>query len=796
AVVAGAKAGDPSAPIDPASVLLTSPTATDAGKTLETYRGTWRVQADGSVRFSPADGFVGTTPAVGYSVADRNRTRTASTMTVTVRPGPTAGADHLSTPKGAAVSVAPLANDVPGTEADGSDGSFVTATLAFPTDGQPAGGAVTDAGHTLTVPDEGVWTAGSGIVTFTPAAGFAGGATPVSYAASDDLGKVARGRITAAVTSEVPAATDDEAATTYATPVRLAGATNDSPGSSSLTSAATVFPAAGQPASATVSTDGKTLTVPGQGTWRLASDGSVTFSPAAGYAGTTAPATYQVVDGAGRTASATLTVVVRPGPAGHPDTVASGYFDVLVPVAQNDTPGRAADGSLGTIDPLTVRFAQTGQPSGWVVSADGYLATRRLSSDGSSARLAIDTVSGEVDVYVPAGFGGVLGPLVYTASDRVLDATGVARRHPFTSALQVTATRLEPIATDDHAVTTNQVPAFLAGQSNDLPTGEPNLPLQVEGTSFPSDQLGRFPVGSRIDGDQLIVAGEGTYGNNGIDGITFVPVPTFTGDTTPVEYQVEDWLGRTARATLTVTVLPGAVARPDTAATPQDATVNVDVLANDDTGSSLNGVPLTRADFDGAYFASTRQPAGSKLSPYQDKLTVPGQGVYSVNPGNATITFDPESQFRGVASQITVGLHLSVPRASVFAPYQVDLTSTLRVTVVGAVPLAHPDTASTQVGRPVVLKALANDAAGSSTVPLVGSSVRLRLASGLPTGSTLSGDAKRLTVAERGVFLAAGNGDITFVPLGTRTGGVPTIGYQVADANGTTTRSTLTVTVS
>jgi hypothetical protein len=44
----------------------------------------------------------------------------------------------------------------------------------------------------------------------------------------------------------------------------------------------------------------------------------------------------------------------------------------------------------------------------------------------------------------------------------------------------------------------------------------------------------------------------------------------------------------------------------------------------------------------------------------------------------------------------------------------------------------------------------------------------------------------------RGVFLAPGNGAITFVPLGT-TSVVPAIGYQVADANGTTSRSTLTV---
>ena len=65
----------------------------------------------------------------------------------------------------------------------------------------------------------------------------------------------------------------------------------------------------------------------------------------------------------------------------------------------------------------------------------------------------------------------------------------------------------------------------------------------------------------------------------------------------------------------------------------------------------------------------------------------------------------------------------------------------------------------------------------------------------LPAGSALYGDAKTLKVAGRGVFLVSGTGQITFVPLGTATGPVPRIGYQVADAAGHTARSTLAVTV-
>ena len=792
AVAAGAKAGHPSAPIVAGSVVLTSATATEGGKTLVTYRGTWRVQADGSVRFSPADGFVGRTEPVEYTIADRNGTLATSTLTATVRPGPKAVLDRTTTAKGSSVSLTPLGNDVPGVEADRSAGAFVTATLAFPTAGQPAGAAVTSSGHTLDVPGEGVWTAGSGIVTFAPAAGFAGGATPVSYTASDDLGKVETGRITVAVTSGTPAATDDEAATTFATSVKLPAATDDSPGSSPLVPASTVFPSTGQPASATVSLGGKKLTVPGQGFWAMAADGSVTFVPDPAYAGTTTPAAYQVVDGSGQTATATLVVTVRPGPAGNPDAISVHGPQVVLPLTQNDVPGRNADATVGTIDNATVRFALTGQPQGWVISEDGHSAALP-PMNGFQRSVYIDG-NNVVTAYAPTDFSGVFGPLVYTAQDRVLDAAGVARRHSYTSSLTVTfaATDVLPTATDDHAVTTDQIPARLAARSNDLGG---SYGLQYEGLTFPADQLGGLPVGSKVDGDRLVVAGEGTYSLDGRDvSVEFVPVAGFASDgprdTTPVEYQIKDFIGRTARGTLTVRVLPGAVARPDTATTPQNVPVNVDVVANDDPGPSLTRVPIPRSLYGGQGFAAG-EPKGSTYSSRTGLLTVPGQGVYGINR-DGTVAFDPDSQFRGVASPVVISESFEADRPFV-GPFMVTTTSTLRVTVVGTdPPVASPDTASARVGTPVVVKALANDVSAPSA-PLVGSTVRLRLADGLPTGSTLSGDAKRLTVAGRGVFLAAGNGEITFVPLGARTGAVPTIGYQVADANGTTSRSTITV---
>jgi hypothetical protein len=113
---------------------------------------------------------------------------------------------------------------------------------------------------------------------------------------------------------------------------------------------------------------------------------------------------------------------------------------------------------------------------------------------------------------------------------------------------------------------------------------------------------------------------------------------------------------------------------------------------------------------------------------------------------------------------------------------------------------------STSFGHPVVVAVLANDAAGAAAVPLVRSSVRLRLGGDLHGRPQLYGDAKTLIVPALfnrtadplvgGVtFLVSGRGEITVVPIADAPTDPVTIGYQVADANGRTARSTLTVTL-
>ncbi|WP_210649865.1 Ig-like domain-containing protein, partial [Nocardioides sp. SYSU D00065] len=142
------------APLVPGATVFTSSAATNGGKTLVTPEGTWQVNANGTVTFTPAPGYTGTTPAVEYRITDDNGTTDTADLVVTVRPGPQAEPNTDTTPQDVNVTVDPLVNDVPGRLADGTPGSWDESSVVFPVGPNP--GTVSDDGKTLTVPGEGV----------------------------------------------------------------------------------------------------------------------------------------------------------------------------------------------------------------------------------------------------------------------------------------------------------------------------------------------------------------------------------------------------------------------------------------------------------------------------------------------------------------------------------------------------------------------------------------------------------------------------------------------------------------
>ncbi|MFJ9317893.1 Ig-like domain-containing protein, partial [Pimelobacter simplex] len=138
--------------------------------------------------------------------------------------------------------------------------------------------------------------------------------------------------------------------------------------------------------------------------------------------------------------------------------------------------------------------------------------------------------------------------------------------------------------------------------------------------------------------DTVTVPGEGTYKVE--DGkIVFTPEPDFTGEATPVKYQVKDTDGNTVESTYTPTVTPVTpTANPDRTSGPQGKKQSTDPLANDQAGDPdvpLDPDSLTLLDADG-------NPV--------DSVTVPGEGTYTVEDGK--IVFTPEPGFTGTATPV------------------------------------------------------------------------------------------------------------------------------------------------
>ena len=149
-------------------------------------------------------------------------------------------------------------------------------------------------------------------------------------------------------------------------------------------------------------------------------------------------------------------------------------------------------------------------------------------------------------------------------------------------------------------------------------------------------------TGTGAPGESLAVSGEGLWSVNSTTGaITFTPEPGFAGDPTPVTYQVADDQGNLSNeATVTVGYTTAPVAVDDISSdNPIGTSVTLDVLAND------SAAPGRTLDPTSVQITGTAAPGES--------LTVPGEGVWSVNPATGAITFTPEAGFSGDPTPVT-----------------------------------------------------------------------------------------------------------------------------------------------
>ena len=277
--------GNPAIPMDddvPATFEDGSTTKTIPGE------GTYTVAPDGTVTFVPEKSFTGTGTGVTVKRVDKNGTPVNATYTPTVTPVTPTAKPATST-------------DIQGQTQTGKP-TFTPGNPSVPMDDDvPA--TFEDGSTTKTIPGEGTYTvAPDGTVTFVPENSFTGTGTGVTVKRVDKNGTAITAKYTPTVTPVTPTAES-------VTSIGKKGATQT--GKPSFTEGDSRVPMNDQ-VPATFEDGSTTKTIPGVGTYTVAADGTVTFTPEPEFTGTAPAVTVVREDVNGTKASATYTPTVLP----------------------------------------------------------------------------------------------------------------------------------------------------------------------------------------------------------------------------------------------------------------------------------------------------------------------------------------------------------------------------------------------------------------------------------------------------------------------------------------------------
>ena len=287
--------GDPAAPIDKDTITLLDengqPAASVIAKSPEGKEiGTYTVdKTTGVVTFTPTDkSYSGEVVPVKVQAKDTNGTPTKTTYTPKITP------------------VVPTADPATSTDIQGQTQSgkpsFTPGNPAIPMDDDvPA--TFEDGSTTKTIPGEGTYTvAPDGTVTFVPEKSFTGTGTGVTVKRVDKNGTPVAATYTPTVTPVTPTAEST-------TSIGNKGQTQT--GKPVFTEGDSRVPM-NDKVPATFDDGSTTKTIPGVGTYTVAADGTVTFTPEAEFTGTAPAVTVVREDVNGTKASATYTPTVRP----------------------------------------------------------------------------------------------------------------------------------------------------------------------------------------------------------------------------------------------------------------------------------------------------------------------------------------------------------------------------------------------------------------------------------------------------------------------------------------------------
>ena len=717
--------------------------------------GTYTVNPDGTVTFDPLPTFKGTATPVKYVVTETSSQQTSATITPTV-----------SAPNG------PIATPQTKSVNPGDTVSFTTLTgasgLASAAAGLNAGATciytpnttTCDADGVVVVSGEGTYTlnTSTGVVTFAadPDA-TAGTKTVIRYEVQDITGQKATSTLTPTIPPP-PVANNDIKSGAYDTNQIIPILTNDTAGSG-----ATLVPTSVKLCpttlilSLTSSCTLTTLTVPGEGTYTVNPDGTVTFDPLPTFKGTATPVNYVVSDTTGRVdnASITPTVAAPTAPVANPESKSVIPGGTVAFTTLTGTSGLASSG-VGLNASVTCLITPASSPE--VCDADGVVV---IQGEGT---YTLNTSTGVVTFAAdPAATAGNKTPITY----QVQDITGQKMTSTLTPVLPA-----PPVGANDTSTGAYDINQLISPLTNDSATSPATLvasSLKLCATTSTANASCTLT--------SLTVPNEGTYTVNASGTVTFNPLPTFAGVATPVKYVVADTTGQVTSATITPTVaLPAApVATPETKSVIPGGTVAFTTLTGTN-GLASSGVGLNAT-------VTCLITPGSATCDTDGVVEVSGVGTYTLNKATGVVTLvaDPNA----------------TPGTKASLTYQVTdtfgqiATSTL-TPVLPAPPVGANDTSTGAYDVNQLISPLTNDSA-TSPATLVASSLKLCATTSTANAScTLTS----LTVPNEGTYTVNPDGTVTFNPLPTFAGVATPVKYVVADSTTQVTSATITPTVS
>ena len=296
--------GNPNVPMDDAT-----PATFEDGSTTKTVpgEGTYTVAPDGTVTFVPEKSFTGTGTGVTVKRVDKNGTPVTAKYTPTVTPvTPTATPAESTGPQGVVQT-----GTVTFTEGDSAAPIDKDTITLLDENGQPATSVIAKSPEgkeigTYTVDKD------TGLVTFTPTdKSYSGEVVSVKVQAKDTNGTAVETTYTPKITPVVPTA--DPATSTDIQGQTQSGKPSFTPGDPSVPMDDDV--------PATFEDGSTTKVIPGEGTYTVAPDGTVTFVPEKSFTGTGTGVTVKRVDKNGTPVTATYTPTVTPvAPTAEPAT--------------------------------------------------------------------------------------------------------------------------------------------------------------------------------------------------------------------------------------------------------------------------------------------------------------------------------------------------------------------------------------------------------------------------------------------------------------------------------------------